>query len=241
MNWTILPRSGLLALSCAFLAAQAQTPAPRPAAKPAVAAVKSLGKGSGAGMPMLDKEQLRACFTRRDGLESRLKLAEAGRVPLDAEKAEIMVVADALATDRAGVDAAKVQIDQLGAKFTAFAERVEAWNVSVKAFNESGSSGSTSQQQRQRAAIDAERMKLEEQRKLLEAEKTQVTESAQATVAAFNTKVTAHQQRANGWNERNRGWNEASTQLETERADWVETCADRRYREDDEIAIKAGR
>jgi chromosome segregation ATPase len=241
MNWTLLPRVGLLTLSCAFLAAHAQTPAPRPALKTGTEAVKSLGKGSGAGMPMLDKEQLRACFNRRDELEVRLKGAETGRAPLDAEKAEIMAVAEALAADRLAVDAAKAEIDQLGVRFNAFAERVEAWNAAVKQFNESGTSGSQSQQQRQRDAIATERTQLEEQRKLLEAEKTQITESAQATVAAYNAKVTAHQQRANGWNERNRSWNEASTQLETERADWVETCADRRYREDDEIAIKAGR
>jgi hypothetical protein len=43
------------------------------------------------------------------------------------------------------------------------------------------------------------------------------------------------------WNTRNQAWNEAGARLEGERKDWVTGCADRRYREDDEIAIKAGR
>jgi DNA repair exonuclease SbcCD ATPase subunit len=237
MNWMNLPRAGVLSLSCVLLLAQAQTPP----AKPGAPAVKSLGKGSGAGMPMLDKEQLRACFKQRDELEVRLKSAESERGPLDAEKTEITDASAALNGERASVDEAKARVDELSAKFKAFAARVATWNASVKDFNERGGSGAPGQAQRQRDAIANERLLLEETRKQLEAEKEAVTSSAQATVNAFNAKVVAHQQRATSWNERNRAWNEASSQLEAERSDWVVNCADRRYREDDEIAIKAGR
>jgi hypothetical protein len=43
------------------------------------------------------------------------------------------------------------------------------------------------------------------------------------------------------WNERNGQWNDTSNALEAERKGWVTACADRRYREDDENAIRRGK
>jgi len=60
-------------------------------------------------------------------------------------------------------------------------------------------------------------------------------------VAAFNAKATVMDGKVVAWNQRNEEWNKTSKALEADRAKWVADCADRRYREDDEKAIKAGK
>ena len=58
---------------------------------------------------------------------------------------------------------------------------------------------------------------------------------------AYNAKAQALDARVQAWNARNSAWNEVTTALDTERKAWVTACADRRYREDDETAIRQGK
>ncbi|MBK6472251.1 MAG: hypothetical protein IPF94_16520 [Betaproteobacteria bacterium] len=43
------------------------------------------------------------------------------------------------------------------------------------------------------------------------------------------------------WNQRNAQVNETARKLEDERSLWLSECSNRRYREDDEKAIRAGK
>ena len=56
----------------------------------------------------------------------------------------------------------------------------------------------------------------------------------------YNAKASALDARVSDWNARNNAWNDTSLALEAERKGWVRDCADRRYREDDESAIRRG-
>jgi hypothetical protein len=82
---------------------------------------------------------------------------------------------------------------------------------------------------------------IEAQRLALDAEKTTLTGGVQVAVADFNTKASALDARVTDWNGRNAKLNDTGAELEAERKDWVKACADRRYREDDEKAIRAGK
>jgi hypothetical protein len=75
----------------------------------------------------------------------------------------------------------------------------------------------------------------------LEAERTSIATSGDEAVRSFNAKATALDARVAGWNDRNAKWNELTATIDSERKVWVTNCADRRYREDDEIAIKRGK
>ncbi len=57
----------------------------------------------------------------------------------------------------------------------------------------------------------------------------------------YNVKATALDTRVTDWNARNAKLNEANAAREAERKGWVTACSDRRYREDDEIAIRKGK
>jgi len=43
------------------------------------------------------------------------------------------------------------------------------------------------------------------------------------------------------WNERNKALNDEALKADEERQSWLGECANRPYREDDELAIKAGK
>ena len=76
---------------------------------------------------------------------------------------------------------------------------------------------------------------------MLDVERETVLGENQAAVNAYNARVGTLDKRVVDWNQRNAQWNEASKALEIERKDWVDQCGNRRYREDDEKAIRAGK
>ena len=69
----------------------------------------------------------------------------------------------------------------------------------------------------------------------------QLAATTESVVGAYNAKARVLDARVTAWNERNAAWNDTTAKLETERKAWVSSCADRRYREDDETAIRQGK
>jgi len=235
----------------AFSVALAQTPpkpAPKPAAskpaattpgKPAEGKTLSLGGGSDSGGPLLTREELRACIKQEETIRIRLNEVEAQRVPLDAEKQAIATEQQALREARAPIDALKAQAEELSGRLKAFSARVDDWSQRVKAFNDANRTGTAAD--RQREDLNKERTEIEKLRIELESERTRLTAGNQEVVRNYNAKAVALDARVNDWNQRNAQWNDTSRKLEAERQNWVSSCADRRYREDDETAIKAGK
>ena len=70
----------------------------------------------------------------------------------------------------------------------------------------------------------------------LEAERTELGAKSEPQVKAYNARATELEARVTSWNQRNEGWNQTIQTMNAERTDWVKECADRRFREDDEIA-----
>jgi len=235
---------------------QAQTAAPKPAAKPAAKPAtasntdKTLGGGGAAPAanaasaprkPILSRDELRACFADEAVIKDKLAKVEAERAPMDAEK-------QAIAADQAKFTDERVALDKrqrdatetLNTKFRGFATRVEASNARVAAFNAAKTSPSTSVE-RERVALNTERTALDKEREELEAEKVKVLAELQAAVDAYNTKAGSVDQRVAAWNQRNTKVNDMAGAVEAERKDWLANCSNRRYREEDEMAIKAGK
>lgn len=254
----------LSALSWALLSAgihaqaQAQTPptspdkpAARPAtqpankaaakpASPAAAGDKTLSLGGKASSgPILTRDELRTCLSQEEAIRKRLDAHTALRAPLDKEKADLTAAQQSLRTERAPLEDMKKQADGLSERMKAYGVRVTAWNDSVTAFNAAAPTGSKAD--RERTALNKEREDLGVQQKALDAEKTEFGAKSEVTVRDYNAKAAAVDAQVSGWNQRNEQWNQAGRALEAERSEWVISCADRRYREDDEIAIKRGK
>lgn len=240
--------------------AWSQTPSQPPAAKPkpapAVAAPakkadeKTLSLGGGGATAaqaegaqrrgLLDREELRACLKEEAAIRTRLEQAEAQRKQLNDEKNAIEAERATLKTEREALEARqKSAAEDLQTRFKAYGARVEAWNKKVAEFNDSPKSGSAGD--RARKAIEDERAQLDKDRVALEADKNTVAARVTDEVKTYNDRANAAQAKAEDWNRRNRDANEANQLLEGERKTWVQTCSNRRYREEDEQAIKAGK
>ena len=219
--------------------AVAQAPStPRPAAAPAGGNTLNIGGASARGGPVLTRDELRACFKNEESIRTRLATQTAARGPLDTEKQSIAADQQALRAERAPVEDIKKRSEEFAAKVKQFGVRVQDWTARVEAHNAAKPSAVGYEKEgddlnRERAAIAKERTDYEAERAALAAESAKL-------VTAYNAKAREVDARVQAWNKRNAEWNETSAALEAERQDWVVTCAGRRYREDDEEAIRRG-
>ncbi len=250
----------LFTAASATAQAQTQTPA-KPAAKAAVAKSAKSGAAGAAGAaasaasaaadktlslggkasagPILTRDELRACLNQEENIRKRLEAHTALRAPLDKEKAELAAAQQSLRTERAPLEAMKKQADELSERMKAYGARVTAWNDSVAAFNANAPTGTKAD--RERAALNKEREDLGVQQKALDTEKTDFAAKSELVVREYNAKAAAVDAQVTSWNQRNEQWNQDARSLEADRSEWVINCADRRYREDDETAIKRGK
>ncbi len=220
-------------------------PAPKPAAKPAAAVQEktaTLGGGNAAAaatQPILSRDELRACLKQEESIRTRLAEHQARRAPIDEARQGISAQQEALRNERAQVDTVAAKVQAFRAKMEAHAARVAKWNTDAESYNARPPAGSVGERERQR--INTERTALQTAQTELEAERKTMTEENEKVVAAFNVKAKEVEAAVAAWNERNQAWNDAGLRLEDERKGWVSSCADRRYREDDENAIRAGK
>jgi chromosome segregation ATPase len=228
--------SAAFAVCAALLLAAAGAGAQAPAAKPADGKPLTMSN-SGSGK-LLTRDELRACFKRRDELGVRLADLEAQRKAMDAERDAITQERSALAGEREAVKRKTDAVSALEPRMVAFKQKVDDWQARVSAFNDSGRGGPMAD--RQRADLQREQTALNTAQKELEAERVAVTSSAQEAIAAFNAKAGAVEARATDWNARNGKLNDTTQVAGDDRQAWATDCANRRYREDDEIAIQRG-
>lgn len=216
-------------------------PAPKPPAKPAPAAPEGRTAtltGNAAGGPIMTRDELRVCLSREEQLRTRLAENDQRRATLDQEKQQITADQEKLKAERAGLQS-NARAEEMNARTRAYAARVEAWNKKAAEFQASTRKDATSE--RIRTQINEERVALEVEQKQLEADRAKVEVEMKAAIDAYNAKAGALDARVQDWNGRNAPANEAGKALEAERAAWVSECGGRRYREDDETAIRRGK
>jgi chromosome segregation ATPase len=244
------------ALSLTLGLAQAQTAPAKPAAKPAAAPAKkaaaadekTLSMGSGGasapdGAPrrgLLDRDELRTCLKEEGTIRTRLEEAEKQRKALNEEKGPIEADRNALKDERAALEGRqKLANEALQVKFKAYSDRVESWNKRVADFNEAKKTGAAAD--RESKALNDERVAMEKDRPALDAEKNAIVARVTDDVNVYNERAKKVDARSADWNRRNNEANDNNQALEGERKTWVATCANRRYREEDELAIKQGK
>ena len=92
-----------------------------------------------------------------------------------------------------------------------------------------------------RRKMDKERQDIEKAEAVLKADREKLVGGTNDAVAKLNARVEAQQQVAGDWNSRSKKLDQEVQAYENDRSDWVIGCGDRRYREDDEKAILAGK
>jgi chromosome segregation ATPase len=234
------------AAACAVAGVCAQTTPPKSQAKapsivvppsaPAKAAPKTLG-GKAASGKLLTRDELRACMNRQEAINDGGKGLEQRRVALDAEKAEIAKSGDSLKADLAEVNVKLAAVREWEGRSAAHSGEVEAFNKRMKALDEM----TRGQRDSAIAELNVERERLTKARAELDAAVARVLPPYQDAAKAYNQKALARDAVIVAWNERNKALNDDALKAEEERQAWLGECANRPYREDDELAIKAGK
>jgi predicted nucleic acid-binding Zn-ribbon protein len=192
-----------------------------------------------AGGPLLTRDELRVCLKQEETIRNRITELETQREPLAAEKASIGVEQQAVRDERAKIEEFRKVADELGVRFKTYGTRVEALNARVAEFNASKRSGAPAE--RQRVEMNTEQAALVTERAVLEAERLRLSTQSEEIIRTYNTNVNALELRVTDWNERNAKWADRSSAVESDRKGWLSSCSDRRYREDDETAIRKGK
>jgi septal ring factor EnvC (AmiA/AmiB activator) len=207
-----------------------KSPAPK-------AVTKSLGGKAAPGGKMLTRDELRACMKRQDDVNSVGKDLQQRRAALDAEREELLKSGEALKTMKADVETKLAAVREWEGRMRAHAADIESFNRKTKAVEEAP----RNQREELSKALEADRDNLNKVRATLTEEEARLVPVYQGAVRAYNERALARDGVVNDWNTRNKVLNDSSTKLEDDRTDWLTECANRPYREDDEIAIKAGK
>lgn len=215
---------------------------PQPAANPAVQTspvaprTSSIGNAR-EGSPILTRDELRACFAQRDSLNGRAAKVDADRSSLDAQRKELETSADQIKAERAKLDGVRTDADALNQRARAHQVKLDTWNEQMAEIGNS----STPQATHKRRRLETERRDLQESSENLQKDVPVVRAKIEGAVSGFNGLVEVHDKKAQDWNQRNASFVDRANALTTERAEWSSNCSNRRYFEEDETAIKAGK
>ncbi len=225
MNRRLSPLWAGILLSAMVLPVAAQAPA------------KSLGGGSGSG-PVMTRDELRACLKQKDELARRTSAFDAQRKVLDAEKASIVTETDALKATRGTIDQTRGSVEAINARQKVLGDKVDDWNERFKSFTEDGKTGPLAD--RTRRNLMREKDELAKEAAELEAARGGAKLDPEAA-KRYNERAAQIEKQVADWNRRQAAAAKESESLVQERDLWASECGNRRFREDDETAIKQGK
>lgn len=208
-----------------------------PASPAPKATTKTLGGKGVPGGKMLTRDELRACMKRLDDVNAAGKDLPPRRAALDAEREELLKSGEALKTMKADVESKLAAVRAWQERMRAHAVDIEAFNRKAKAVEEAP----RNQREELSKALEADRDNLNKVRATLVDDEARLVPAYETSVRSYNERALARDAVVNDWNVRNKALNDAGTKVENDRTDWLNECANRPYREDDEIAIKAGK
>ncbi|MGM9489954.1 hypothetical protein [Ideonella sp. YS5] len=196
------------------------------------------GKSSGTGK-ILTKEELRACLQQQTSLASRKTELDSRQTAVAAEREQVQKDTDAIKAEQASLGSQKSAVDDLNARMTAFSAKVKDLQQRRDDFEKSGRGGPTAE--RERRKLEKEAAEIEKEQAQLNAEREKLQTGGNEAVNKLNARVEAQQQVAQAWNDKSKKLAADQQAYEDDRIAWLDNCGNRRFREDDEKAIKAGK
>lgn len=232
-------RLSTLAL-CVGLVTTLTAPAVLAQTKPAAAAESAKGLGGGrATGKLLTLAELRVCIQRQDDLAQRKATIDAQRTAMNQERDRITAETAALAQEGEKLKALSNSLTDINHRFTALNARVAAFQERQQDFANAGRSGPLAD--RTRRELDAEQRAIAKEEATLKADAKQLDETVNRAKTEYTTRADTLERQVADWNARNKTQDGLASQHEDDRISWLETCGNRRYKEDDEKLIRAGK
>lgn len=233
-----MPVNRLAAMSIATAAALfslqavAQTKKPaQPAAAPAKPAAAGANK-------LMTRDELRRCVKIQDEIEALSIDLERQQAESAPGKARIAQMADELKAQRQALDAPAARLKDLQAAFKEHKDKVDDWKRRGEELE--GQKGSRMYDKR-KAELAAEQKALSKRADELESQRKELHGPYEAAVAAFQEKADAHDAAVSEWNARNEKAGQMDDKIQDLKNNYAAQCANRKYDENDEKAIRQGK
>jgi septal ring factor EnvC (AmiA/AmiB activator) len=186
---------------------------------------------------ILSKEELRACLAQKDAVDKRRAEVVANNEQLTRERDALQQTGAALRTEGSQIEQRNNAIRALAERNREHQAKVQDWNGRAAKLKDAP----PADQERLLAELNAEKDGLQKNFDTLKAEQAQLSNGFNEQVAAYNARAQEHARNVEALNARATQLNEQSQAEARDRDAWRTGCADRRYREDDETAIKRGK
>lgn len=244
MNTQLHRFASLAAAAALSLGASPAMAQSQPAKANGAKAVKALpatdeGKRRGKGDIIMSKEELRACMALKASNDKGSLEMERRRAELDKEREQLANAPDSGTALRAAVAEKLKAVQDLDAALDAHRKTVEDWNERMADFEKRSKDMRNADRRRQ--VLKQEQFALRANEEKLMAERQDKVAAYEASVQEANHRISQGGQRNADWNARNEQLGAAEQDLLDARHKWASECGDRRFREEDEIAIKAGK
>lgn len=243
---TKLSRIASLVLACALPLGAAHavaqsTPAPAKSTAVKSGPVNDDAKRRGKGDRLLTRDELRACMRLKERNEAGTGEIERRQAQLDQEREALASAPDASAGVRAAVDEKLNAVKQADAAYAAYGKRVEDWNARMAEFEARAKDMRNADRRREVLRQEQVALKADEQK--LGAERDAAVAAYEASVKDANAKLAQGSQGQGKaeWNKKSEALAADEQALVAARRKWATECGERRFREDDETAIKAGK
>jgi len=224
--------AGTLLLSPSALVLAQSAPKKESTAPKSVAAPK-------AGDKLMSKEELRACMKLQSDIDNRKADLAKRSALLKQEKLTLSQPDPAFAQAKARVDEQLERVKQADNAVKEQAQRVQDWNERMADFE--ANKKEMRNAERRGNVLRQERVELQAEAKKLSDARTEQVAIYEDLVKAANALRGNQGNRAEDWNKRNDALADEEDAIIDMRASYSADCANRRFREDDEAAIKAGK
>lgn len=228
-----------LPLGAAHAAGQSGTAAPAKGAAVKSGPVNDDAKRRGKGDRLLTRDELRACMRLKEGNDAGTAEIARRQDALDKER-EALASAPAPGGDaRALVDERLKAVQQADAAYAAYGKTVEDWNARMAEFEARAKDMRNAD--RRRTVLKQEQAELKTTEQKLVTERNAAIAAYEASVKDANAKLAQGSGGNAAWNKKSEALAADEKALLASRGKWTTECGQRRFREDDETAIKAGK
>ena len=203
----------------------AQTPDKKPAAKPA--SVRAT----------MSRDELRSCMKLQADTKERVAALEVAKASLEQDRVQVDEAQKQIAHLRSEVDKYRDGVREAEAAVRVNAVKVEEWNAEMEEVEKSQMRAA----EKRKKDMKVERVAIEARGKALVSTRDAQFKMYEAAVAKINSQAKDIEAVINGWNKRNSALADEAATAGEMRDEYAADCANRRFREEDEAAIKKGK
>lgn len=186
---------------------------------------------------MMTRDELRRCLKLPDTIKTLNSALEQSKSVLDQDRLKIDPAKAELTALRADVEVHKDAVQKTDTVVRELSKEIEQWNVELEELEKS----TMKTAERRKKELKGQQAGLIARNKEVVAQRDQSFGAYEAAVAKFNARGKELEATISEWNARNQQLVIEAEKVSDLREDYAADCSNRKFREEDEIAIKQGK